>query len=48
MLIGETLKDMRDFSILLSIFIFIMSLIGMELFAFKVAFKDGDKIWGNY
>ena len=36
------MKDIRDFSILLSIFIFIYALLGMELFGFKVAYEAGE------
>ena len=35
---GETLKDVSVFSVLLYLFIFIYTLIGMELFAFKAKY----------
>ena len=34
------MKDVSNFSVLLFIFIFIFSLVGMELFAFQVKFDD--------
>lgn len=39
-IIGDTLSDIRDFSILLGIFMFIASLLGMELFGYKVAYRQ--------
>ena len=41
-IIGDTIKDIRDFTILLGIFIFIAALLGMEFYAYKVAFKQGE------
>jgi hypothetical protein len=39
------LKDISNFSILLFLFIFIFSLLGMELFAFRAMFNaDGDLV----
>jgi len=39
----QSLKDISNFSILLFLFIFIFSLLGMELFAFKAMFNvDGE------
>lgn len=37
------MKDVSNFSVLLFIFIFIFSLVGMELFAFQVKFDDNDE-----
>ena len=41
--IGNTMKDISNFSILLFIFMFIYSLLGMELFAYNVKFDDNDE-----
>ena len=42
---ANTLKDVATFSILLFLFIFIFTLLGMELFAFKVKFnEETDKV----
>lgn len=38
--IGNTMKDISNFSVLLFIFMFIYSLLGMELFAYKVKFDN--------
>ena len=35
-----TLKDIRNFSVLLFLFIFVYTLLGMELFAYRLAFDD--------
>ena len=35
-----TLKDIRNFSVLLFLFIFVYTLLGMELFAYRIAFDD--------
>ena len=37
--IGHALKDMSSFSVLLFLFMFTYALLGMELFAYKVAFS---------
>jgi len=44
--IANTIKDISNFSILLFLFIFIYSLLGMELFAYKVRFNE-DNIFEN-
>lgn len=36
--IMDTLKDIRNFSVLLFLFIFVYTLLGMELFAYRIAF----------
>jgi voltage-dependent calcium channel L type alpha-1D len=36
---GNTLKDVSTFSVLMLLFIFIYSLLGMEFFAYKVKFN---------
>ena len=38
--IGKTLKDVSNFSVLLFLFMFTYTLLGMDLFAYKVAFDD--------
>ena len=38
-----TLKDIRNFGVLMVLFMFIFSLLGMELFAYGIKFSDGDK-----
>lgn len=45
--IGNTMKDISNFSVLLFIFMFIYSLLGMELFAYKVKFDDDNKPMTN-
>lgn len=40
---ANTFKDIRDFSILLILFIFTYSLLGRELFAYKVGFDSDNK-----
>lgn len=45
--IGNTMKDISNFSVLLFIFMFIYSLLGMELFAYKVKFDDEGKPQSN-
>lgn len=37
------MKDISNFSVLLFVFMFIYSLLGMELFAYKVKFDTEDK-----
>lgn len=41
--IGRTFKDISNFSVLLFLFMFAYSILGMELFANKVKFDDDDK-----
>ena len=41
------MKDISNFSVLLFIFMFIYSLLGMELFAYKVKFDDENKPMTN-
>lgn len=41
--IGNTLKDISNFSVMLFIFMFIYSLLGMELFAYSVKFDADDR-----
>ena len=42
------LKEMRNFSLLLFIFIFIMALLGMEMFAYIIAFDvEGNTLLGK-
>jgi hypothetical protein len=40
--IGHTLKDISNFSVLLFLFIFTYTLLGMEVFAYKAKFTNGD------
>lgn len=40
--IGNSLKDISNFSVLLFLFIFIYSLLGMELFAYRIKFNEED------
>jgi len=42
--IGNTLKDISNFSILLFLFMFTYNLLGLELFANKVKFNDADEV----
>ena len=35
-----TLKDIRNFTVLMLIFMFIYTLLGMEVFAYRIRFKD--------
>lgn len=42
--IFETVKDISNFTVLLALFMFIMTLLGMELFAYDVNFNDDDDI----
>jgi len=37
-----TLKDIRNFAVLMLIFMFIYTLLGMELYAYRVIFNDED------
>ena len=37
-----TLKDIRNFSVLMLIFMFIFTLLGMEMYAYKVLYVDDD------
>lgn len=41
--IANTLKDLRNFSLLLIIFIFAYTLFGLEFFAFRMKFNEFDK-----
>jgi len=41
--IGKTLKDISNFSVLLFLFVFTYSLLGMDLFAYKVKFNEEDQ-----
>ena len=42
----DSLTDISNFSMLLFLMIFIFSLLGMELFAFSVAYdEDGEKVF---
>lgn len=46
--IGKSLKDISSFSILLAIFIYIYTLIGLELMAFEIKFdENNDPIHGK-
>mmetsp|Transcript_27304 Transcript_27304/g.12718 ORF Transcript_27304/g.12718 Transcript_27304/m.12718 type:complete len:159 (-) Transcript_27304:403-879(-) len=45
--IGRTLKDISNFSILLFIIIFIYTLVGMEIFAYKMKFNEEGEIDEN-
>jgi hypothetical protein len=47
MKIGKTLKDIRNFSVLLFLFIFTYTLLGMELFAFKVKYNSENLVDEN-
>ena len=38
--IGNTLKDISNFSVLLFLFLYTYSLLGMELYAYKVKFNE--------
>jgi voltage-dependent calcium channel L type alpha-1D len=40
----KTLKDVGTFSILMFLFIFVFALLGMNMFAFKVAFNENDEL----
>jgi hypothetical protein len=40
--IGDTIKDIRNFSILLLLIMFTYTLLGMELFSNKVKLNDND------
>lgn len=42
--IAKTLKDISNFSVLLFLFMFTYTLLGMDLFAYKVAFDDDGKL----
>lgn len=42
--IGRTLKDVSTFSVLLFLFIFIYSLLGMELFGYKAKFNEDGEV----
>lgn len=42
-----TLKEVSSFSLLLAIFVFIYSLLGMNLFGYKVKFKNGEPVGPN-
>ena len=37
-----TLKDIRNFSVLMLIFMFIFTLLGMEMYAYKIIYVDDD------
>lgn len=37
-----TLKDIRNFTVLMLIFMFIYTLLGMEVFAYRIRFTDAD------
>ena len=43
----ETLKDIQSFSCLLILFMFIFTLLGMELFAYRVKYNDDKPIEGE-
>ena len=38
-----TVKDIAHFSVLMLLFVFICSLLGMELYAYRVKFNDNSK-----
>ena len=38
--IGNTLKDISNFTVLLFLFVYIYALLGMELFAFRIKFDE--------
>lgn len=40
-----TLKDITNFSVLMLLFVFICSLLGMELYAYRVKFNDNSKAY---
>ena len=42
--IGKTLKDVSNFSILLFLLIFTYTLLGMEIYAYKVAFNEKGEV----
>jgi len=42
--IANTLKDLRNFSLLLFIFIYAYTLFGLEFFAYKLKFDEYDKV----
>lgn len=44
----KTFEDVSNITVLLAIFMFIWSLLGMELFAYKVAFTNDDKVAKDY
>lgn len=41
--IGNTIRDLRNFSILLFLVIFIYTLVSLEFFAFKMKFNEHDE-----
>jgi hypothetical protein len=41
------MKDISNFSVLLALFVFIYSLLGMELFAYRVKFDENDVVDEN-
>ena len=45
--IGKSLKDISNFSVLLFLFMFTYALLGMELFAYRVAFADDGEVDTN-
>lgn len=48
MKIAKSIKDIGNFSVLLFLFIFIYTLLGLELFAFKIRVdSDGNIDWEN-
>ena len=44
MTIMNTLKDLRNFTFLLVIFIFALTLFGLEFFAFKIKINENDEV----
>lgn len=42
--IGKTIKDISNFSVLLGLFMFVYTLLGMELFAYKAKFTEDDEL----
>ncbi|PCI31095.1 hypothetical protein COB52_00365 [Candidatus Kaiserbacteria bacterium] len=45
--IGNSLKDISNFSVLLFLFIFIYALLGMELFAYRIKFDENGNVDPN-
>ena len=45
--IGKTLKDISNFSVLLFLFMFTYTLLGMELYAYNVKFNDENEVDSN-
>ena len=47
LILFDTLKDLRNFAILLMLFIFVASLFGMEFFAYRARFNHDESVASN-